>query len=531
MPSVVETHDRVKQIDWTPTYVQPEARFPTRYKMPKKTKDPFRTLVREYLTMEQEKDDRQYGGFDDVLSRTASVKDAEPAWLEAMKLALPIVIYAEYGAEKCQSMLVDTIDNAELRQGYMAQAMDERRHLNQQMYLLRYMTKNAPDPAGFDRGMKVRGNNIFARAGRVAFDNFYVNDPIECAISLQVVGETAYTNPLFVALTQVAALNDDHATPGVFLSIQSDEARHMANGYSTLAAVLSEPDNLPMLQQDFDRSFWRQHTFLDPLIAVLFDYFGGGKMKQGYGALWEEWVADDWVGNYIGTLEPFGLQVPKYFAHAAERMKWVGHTAAMVGAASWPMHYWRFPQMTPRHMEWMEAQYPGWYDVYGQFWEAYSVLADPGMDMFPLQALSERPWLCRTCSMPCVFPRIDEPTARVKSYNGRTHAFCSAPCEEIFCQQPERYVGVMLWDEMYHGVGLDEFIITNDLLRADGHTLIAQPHVDADRPMWTIDDIRRCNFEILDPLRDVEAPELVMAADGTLVPKVDPAAAAAAAAS
>ena len=151
MPSLVDTHDRVKQVEWTPTYVEHQPRYPTRYKVPRKTKDPFRTLVREYLTMEQEKDDRQYGGFEDVLSRTAGIKDANPAWLEGMKLALPIVVYAEYGAEKCQSMLVDAIDNAELRAGYLAQAMDERRHLNQQMYLLRQMAKHSPDPAGFDR--------------------------------------------------------------------------------------------------------------------------------------------------------------------------------------------------------------------------------------------------------------------------------------------------------------------------------------------------------------------------------------------
>ncbi len=517
MPSVIETHDRVKDVQWTPTYVDKQPRYPTRYKIPSKTKDPFRTLVREYLTMEQEKDDRQYGGFEDVLSRTASVKNANLSWMEGMKLALPIVVYAEYGAEKCQSMLVDTIDNAELRQGYLAQAMDERRHLNQQMYLLRYMTKNAAEPWGFDRGMKLRGDNIFARAGRVCFDNFYVNDPIECALSLQVVGETAYTNPLFVALTRVAAVNNDHATPGVFLSIQSDEARHMANGYSTLAAVLSEPDNLDMLQVDFDRSFWRQHVFLDPLLSVLFDYFGGGLMPKSYGKLWQEWVADDWVGNYIGTLEPFGLKVPKYFAHAAERMKWSGHTAAMVAAASWPLHYWRWPSMDQRQMEWMEEQYPGWYDIYGFFWEAYATLEDPANEMIPIQALSERPYFCRTCALPCVFPRIDEPTTRVRSYGGRNHAFCSDPCEEIFCQQPERYESTMLWDELWDGVSCEEFVTTRDLLREDGKTLIAQPHTKADGHLWTVEDLARTGFGITNPLPDVkDAPKLVKQIDGTL---------------
>jgi YHS domain-containing protein len=516
MASVVETHDRVKQVEWTPTYVTPEPHFPTKYKMPKKTKDPFRTLVREYLTMEQEKDDRQYGGFEDVLARTASVKDAQPGWLEGLKLGLPIVVYAEYGAEKCQSMLTDTIENAELRQGYLAQAMDERRHLNQQMYLLRYMAKNAQYSAGFDRGMKVRGNNLFARAGRACFDNFYLNDPIESAIALQVVGETAYTNPLFVALTQVAARNDDHATPGVFLSIQSDEARHMANGYSTLAAVLSEPDNLPMLQQDFDRAFWTTHCFLDPLLSALFDYFGGGRMDRCYYKLWEEWVADDWVGNYIGTLEPFGLQVPKYFGEAAERLKWAGHTAAMVAAASWPLHYWRFPPMTEKHMEWMEAQYPGWDALYGDFWRNYSLLGDPKHGIVPLQAMPDRPHLCRTCSLPCVFPRLDTNTARAVRYNGKNHAFCTDACEAIFCERPERYLVVDLWDEIFDGMGLEEFIVSNDLLRADGHTLIAQPHLSEDN-QWTLDDIRRLNFEITDPLKNLTGlPELVRRADGTL---------------
>ena len=122
--SLIQAHERVKTLDWEPSLVERRPPYQTRYHIPKKTKDPFRTLVREYLTMEQEKDDRQYGGFEDVLSRTARSGDADTGWLDGLKLALPIVVYAEYGAEKCQSMLVDTVDNAELRAGYLAQAMD-----------------------------------------------------------------------------------------------------------------------------------------------------------------------------------------------------------------------------------------------------------------------------------------------------------------------------------------------------------------------------------------------------------------------
>jgi hypothetical protein len=59
-----------------------------------------------------------------------------------------------------------------------------------------------------------------------------------------------------------------------------------------------------------------------------------------------------------------------------------------------------------------------------------------------------------------------------------------------------------LWD----GVGLEEFIVKNGLLRADGKTLMAQPHVESER-MWTIDDIRRLDFEFQNPLKGVTVEE------------------------
>jgi hypothetical protein len=522
MPSVIETHDRVKGVDWTPSYVDRVPRYPTRYKIPKKTKDPFRTLVREYLTMEQEKDDRQYGCFEDVLARNGAPEAADPGWMEAMKLALPIVLFAEYAAGKCQNQLVDTIDNAELRQGYMAQALDEQRHQNQQLYLLRFLAKHAPDPAGFDRGMQVRGSNVFYRAGRVCFENFMVNDPIENAISLQVVGETAYTNPLFVALTEVAASNGDQATPGVFLSIQSDESRHMANGYATLAAVLAEEDNLPYVQEDLDRNWWTNHVLLDSLLGVLYDYFGAEKTRQSYASKWQEWIADDWIGNYIGRLEPFGLKMPRYFAQTAERQKWIHHTAAMVAAASWPFHYWRFPPVKESDMEWMEAQYPGWYARYGEFWKGYAQLSDPAHGMFPFMALPARPVLCQTCAMPCVFPTLDANECRLGQFEGRNYGFCSEPCERIFLSRPHRYTGYQQWDAQFDGWSLDEFILKHNLVRADGKTLIAQPHLESEK-MWTIDHITALNFEIQDPLKSfsdlppvgASLPEFAAAANGS----------------
>jgi hypothetical protein len=234
MRNLIEAHNRVKDFDWEPSYVEKPLWYPTKYKIPTKTKDPFRHLVRDYLSMEEEKDNRQYGSMEDALARGQASSKAEPRWMEIMKAVLPIINFGEYAAMKSTGQLIETIANAELRQGYLAQMLDEVRHTHQEAYLARYFAKHASDPEGFAQGFKLRGTNLFNRAGRAAFETFFVGDPIEGALNLQVVAETAYTNPIFVALTEIAASNGDQVTPSVFLSIQSDESRHMANGYSTL---------------------------------------------------------------------------------------------------------------------------------------------------------------------------------------------------------------------------------------------------------------------------------------------------------
>ncbi len=497
----IKAHDRVKDFDWSPSYTPPSARYPTQYKIPVKTRDPFRHLVRDYCSMEREKDDRQYGAMSDVMARAKMPAKASERWTEVLKIVLPVTTYAEYAAMKCTGQLVDAVDNAELRQGYLAQMIDEVRHVNQEAHLARYLAKHAPDPEGFTQGFKLRGTNFITRAGRAAFDAFFAGDPIEGALNLQVVAETAYTNPIFVTLTEVAAANGDQATPTTFLSVQSDEARHMANGYATLAAIASVPDNLPRLQRDFDTAFWRQHTFLDTFVSGVYDYFqeerGGSYLEA-----WTEWVGNDWGGSYIQRLEPFGVNLPRGWTEATDRIQWLGHTAMMLFAASWPMQFIRFDPLTARDFEWFEKKYPGWYGHYGKFWEAFATMTDPADGKLALSMFDGMPPLCRVCHLPCVFPRPDISTMRVKDHGGRKHAFCSEGCEYAFGLEPHRYAMNHTWLEHYDGYDLATYIEECGLLRADGKTLIAQPSLRRDK-MWTLADIRAQHYEIRDPLRNL----------------------------
>jgi hypothetical protein len=93
-------------------------------------------------------------------------------------------------------MLISAVDNQELRQGYLAQMLDEVRHFQQIKYLGKYYLKHYHDPAGFDISMKALGNNSLATAVRATSETFIAADPIEGAISLQVVGETIFTKAL-----------------------------------------------------------------------------------------------------------------------------------------------------------------------------------------------------------------------------------------------------------------------------------------------------------------------------------------------
>jgi alkene monooxygenase alpha subunit len=497
--NLIKAHDKVKGLEWTPTYFTPETKYQTRFHIPKKAKDPFRHLIRDYMAMEAEKDDRQYGFLDGAV-RMDNPNQVEPRFAEALKLALAVLPVLEYAAGKAQGLLISAVDNEELRNGYLAQMLDEIRHTQQQLYLSRYYMKHYADPAGFDISQRGVGSHTLGSAIRALSETFSTGDPIECSISLQVVGETAFTNPLFVAFPNTAAANGDHATPSVFLSIQSDEARHMANGYATLVTVLSDDRNLPLIQEALDKYFWRGHIIVDALLGALTDYFSVNRIAA-YKNLWQQWVMEDWVGSYIARLEKFGLKAPRWLPQAQENILWMTHSGAMGAFALWPLAFWRFDVMTEKDFDWFEQYYPGWYSHYGKFWEDYRRMADPRSGQIPAMLVDKLPHLCQVCQMACVFPRPDISTVRVVEKEGKKRAFCSEACEWMFDLEPQRYTGYLNWYEKFDGWDLADMVVELGYLRPDGKTLIAQPHLNPDN-LWTIDDIRRLKYEIKNPLRD-----------------------------
>lgn len=495
--SITQTHERIAQLGWEPEYHQPSVRYPTRYHLPKKAKDPMKHIMREYLPMELEKDERVYGGLDAAVRADMGNKASE-RWLEIMKPFIQVTNFAEVGAGRCMSMLIDAIPNNELRNGYHVQFVDEIRHTGLQMNLARWYGKNVPDPAGWHLGSAGLQHDFITSAGMNMLSHFIVGDPIQCAFTLQVVAETAFTNVAFVALPDVAARNGDFTLPTTYMSVQSDEARHISNGYATLLTVLQDDRNASFIERDLQQAFWINHAFLDVFSAAIMEYFDSSRTdEESFLNKWDRWIRDDWYRAYIVKLGQLGLNVsPEVFERARERIvKGLHHKMAMFAFASWPLHFWRFDGMTERDFEWFENKYPGWYDEYGFFWEAYGELTDPSERSLLLSGLlADAPPFCWTCQMACV---IDEDQCH-RVVDDKTRFYCSKECCWMDESNPGRYTGDRNWFDRYHGWEISDVVRHLGFVREDGETCIGQPHL-RDEGRWTLSDLKACEVTIESP--------------------------------
>ena len=201
------------------------------------------------------------------------------------------------------------MQNQEIRQGYQAQMLDEIRHTQLEMALREYYVRHSPDPAGWDISQKAIHQHPGGLVSIGEFQHFNTGDPIDCVVDLNVIIETAFTNILLVAAPQTAVMNGDHALATTFLSIQSDEARHMANGYGTLLAVLERSSQRARVNEAIERHFWHAHKSLDALVGWQTEY-GARARPWAYKDQWQEWVVDDFVGGYLERLAEFGVKPP-----------------------------------------------------------------------------------------------------------------------------------------------------------------------------------------------------------------------------
>lgn len=499
--SLTKAYERVKNIDWEPTYISASDKYvePTRFFVPKKAIDPFKTFIREYFSMEREKESRHYSLLE-AASRIQTSKP-EPRWMEGMKFALSNLSAIEYSAGRQMGRMARVVAPMELRQGYMMQVLDEMRHTQLEMNTLRHHMRSWPDPSGYDIALKAAGNSVGAGIFRALSEDFTTCDAVETSLGLQIFVETAYSNMFFVGLSTAAVQSGDPVMASTMLTIQSDESRHMANGYATLMTLLQDDRNIPLIQETFDKWSWRGHMGFEIGLSLFADYFVKHKTDSAR-EMSQRWLIEDFYGGFYKKLEKYGIKEPRWLPAVIRNSEWASHTAAVYLFGAWPVFYHRYDPIDEREMEWFEQKYPGWYGHYGKFWEAYHQMTDADAGMLVTKELGGLPAFCQVCQLPWIFPRPDASTGCAMQHHGRTVAFCSPACKSIFENDPVHYSGFKSFYDLYDGWDLADAILDLGYLREDGKTLMAQPLLEPKR-MWTVDDIRRCRYEITSPLRSV----------------------------
>jgi len=511
--SVTKAHNKIQELSWEPTYGTPVQKYPTDYKFDKAPKkDPLKQVMQSYFPMQDEKDDRVYGAIDGAV-RGNMWRQVEPRWMEWQKLFLSIIPFPEISAARAMPLLTRAVPNPEIHNGLALQMIDEVRHSTIQMNLKRQYMKNYIDPAGFDITEKGFNNDYAGTIGRQFGEGFITGDAITAAcIYLQIVAETAFTNTLFVAMPSEAAANGDYLLPTVFLSVQSDESRHISNGYGTLLMALADEENRDLLERDLLYAFWNNHCVVDAAIGTFIEYGTRDRRKdrESYAEMWRRWIYDDYYRSYLIPLEKYGLKVPHDAVEEAWNRIWNKHYVHYVAqffSAGWPVNYWRIDPMTEEDFEWFEHKYPGWYDKFGAWWEWYGAYSEAnGHKPVAFEDTGYvYPHRCWTCMVPCLI-REDMVVDKV---DGQWRTYCSEYCHWTdkvafrgeYKGRPTpsmgRLTGLREWETCYHGWDLADVVEDLGYVRTDGKTLIGQPHVNFDDPkkMWTLDHIRGIEWQ------------------------------------
>jgi propane monooxygenase large subunit len=522
--SVTKAHNKIQELSWEPTFGTPAKRFPTDYtfeKAPKK--DPLKQVMQSYFPMQEEKDHRVYGAIDGAV-RGNMWRQVQPRWMEWQKLFLSIIPFPEISAARAMPLLTQAVPNPEIHNGLALQMIDEVRHSTIQMNLKRQYMKNYIDPAGFEITQRAFHNNYAGTIGRQFGEGFITGDAITAAcIYLQVVAETAFTNTLFVAMPSEAAANGDYLLPTVFLSVQSDESRHISNGFGTLLMALGDERNHQLLERDLRYAWWNNHCVVDAAIGTFIEYGTKDRRKdrESYAEMWRRWIYDDYYRSYLIPLEKYGLKIPHDLVEKAWDRVWnkrYVHKVAQFFATGWPVNYWRIDPMTDDDFEWFEHKYPGWYNEFGKWWEHYSSLSEPnGHKPIAFEDTGYvYPHRCWTCMVPCL---IREDTV-MDEVDGQVRTYCSEPChwtdkvafrgtyEGRETPAMGRLTGKREWETLYHGWDLADIQKDLGYVRDDGKTLVPQPHVlFDDKKMWTLDHMRGIEFQSPNVLLNQMTPE------------------------
>jgi len=135
-----------RDLDWTPTYVDPKEVYPyTRYEGIKihdwdAWEDPFRLTVDSYCKYQAEKDKKLYAVIESFAQGQGHLSLTDARYLNSLKLFIQGVTPLEYAAHRHFGFLARHLDGPGPRFAALCQSMDELRHTQTEVHTLRCST-------------------------------------------------------------------------------------------------------------------------------------------------------------------------------------------------------------------------------------------------------------------------------------------------------------------------------------------------------------------------------------------------------
>jgi len=233
-----------RKLDWTFSYVQEQEIYPKDMSgspwLPlsawKKWQEPFQTSYTEYILQQHEKEQQLQILRQSLGARQHVLLAREPSWNSGLKLHHALLPLAEFAASIGNLRAGRFGRDSAWRTMSVLGALDECRHSQIPLLL-------AHDAVPWDRQYDwahkfYHTNNWVSVAARHFFDELLLGaNPIEFAIGTHFVLETGLTNVQFLGLSELADRVNDPLIKTMFLSIQTDEARHAQIGQAVLKIV------------------------------------------------------------------------------------------------------------------------------------------------------------------------------------------------------------------------------------------------------------------------------------------------------
>lgn len=431
-----------RDLDWEFSYVAHEEVFPllaagTPALSPEqwsRWEEPFKTSFSEYVAQQATKESALEAVRELLGQRKDRLERMDPRWLSALKLHFALLPLAEFAAAIGNLRAARFGRTAPYRNAALLGALDELRHAQIPLALAHDWLR-ADGQFDWTHRFYHTKSWVAIAARRLMDEMLLCSDPIEFSVATHFVFETAFTNLQFIGLSAVAHEVSDSLFERLLTSIQTDEARHAQIGHAVIEVVIAH--DRERIQKLVDKWFWRSWLLFSVATGITMDYLTPLEhRKRSFKEFVEEWV----TGQFVATLERFGLEKPWYWDEFERSLDYFHHMV-YASAYSYRSTVW-FDLVVPSPAEraWLLEKYPKSFADFVSVWESVSErwqTTDPGLD-FAVHGTA----IVGFCSL-CGFvlsqgtPRHNE--AQVLERNGRRHAFCSPVCRAIFEDEPERY--------------------------------------------------------------------------------------------